>query len=336
MKKVICFIFAIAVSFAITGCTKVEDQIYLDTGKQMPIEYDDSAIFGTIDSAEKKTQSENSITMRSDASNIPFDFNEIVSYSTNIVDAEYSGVYTSEYGRELLKFIPLTILKGNIASNIIYVQPFLESITNSSTEYSVGSTYMLFLEKNSSVYYEYDIYVQLGELTISSDAEYWEQYHLQTQSSLLEFPDLAPLGYGIAYTKSTNIRDILRVTDNIFEVNIVEEYAKSEIAPTTVYRCNVIKTIMNTPVDSGNILLTLFNGTVEVGNAYVVMLADATETANIYTLSSLNSVYTLEEAATIPELAELLDNAAIYETIPNTITDDEIFADEQAAIAANY
>lgn len=254
---------------------------------------------------------ENGNGVEAENDEIELSLNEITSQATHIVDAKYVGEYQSEYGNELM-FKPVKLLKGEINTNdekTIYVQPESEQDV---VVYKENEMYMLFLEKNSSVYYEHDKYVQINNIKVSANDHNWDPYHDQAQTILDKHSDTVPSSYGSEYTHSTNINDILEVSENIFVVKIKDVYSKSNIAPTTVYQSSVIKTIRNTPSDSGNILITLFNDTVNIGDEYVVLLADATDSAPVYTLSSKNSVYTLEEAQAIPELEMLLNDATEF------------------------
>lgn len=275
--------------------------------------------------------------MFSEADYVELSFDEVVSYSTHIVNAEYVGEHTSKYGTELM-FKPVKILKGEIdthSDNVIYVQPIYINSEQEPVPYQKNMTYMLFLEKNSSVYYEHDKYVQLGKEQVSSSDSKWDQYSAQIPTALAELGNKAPSAYGTKYTNSTEIKDILEVSSNIFVVKIEDVYAKSTVSPTTVYRGSVTKTIRNNPVDDGNILITLFNDTVDIGNEYVLLLADASQSAPVYTLSSKNSVYSVEAMKAIPELEQLLYDAIEYKTIPNKKTDEEILLEEQEA-ASKY
>lgn len=249
----------------------------------------------------------------SEEDHIKLSFDEVVSQATHIIEAEYVGDYISEYDHELM-FNPVKVLKGQLDTDdnsIIYVQSLLE-VQKELSEYNKDETYLLFLEKNSSVYYEHDKYVQLGDLQLSSNDSEWQEHYKRVETALTDLKNQAPTSYGVEYTNSTDMREILSVSKNIFVVKIEEIYAKSTVSPTTVYHSNVTKTIKNTPVD-GNILITFFNDTVEIGGEYVVLLADATDTAPVYSLSSKESVYTLEEAYKIPELEELMKESIDFD-----------------------
>lgn len=283
----------------------------------------------SINAIRSHTIASNAITF-SETDNVDLSLDEVVSYATHIINAEYVGDYTSKYGTELM-FEPVELLKGNIdtdtengelnaiAASVIYVQPLSINNEQESIPYQKNTMYMLFLEKNSSVYYEHDKYVQLSEEQISSSDNRWEQYNAQVQKDLAELGKQALSAYGISYTNSTEIKDILEASPNIFVVKIEDIHSKSTVTPTTVYRGSVTKTIRNTSVNDGNILITLFNDTVDIGNEYMLLLADITETAPVYTLSSKNSVYGMEAAKAIPELEKLLYDARsfLYEASTN-------------------
>lgn len=263
---------------------------------------------------------------------------EVMARATHIVDAVYVGEYVTDYGTELM-FEPVKTFKGdlNIADDTrIYVQPIPKSSDGQDEAvYTQNKTYMLFLEKNSSVYYEHDKYVQLGGLFVSSEDSKWTEYHTKA-SAVAKRKNTAPSSYGIPYTDSTELEAVINASENIFVVKIESVYAESDIAPTTVYNARVLQTIKNTPAREGNILITLFNDTVTVGGEYLVLLADATETAPVYTLSSReNSVYGISDAQEIPELESLLGQAEEYTAGNSVKSDEELLEEEQNARNTN-
>lgn len=286
--------------------------------------------FSYFPNADLKEKESNQITF-SDSTSILLSFDEIVTLSTHILDAEYAGVSSTKYGSELM-FKPISLIKGAIEDEIIYV-PFTPSSPDEQIEYIINETYVLFLEKNSSVYYEHDKYVQLDEIHISSTSDEWKTVHERASTILSKSRSKANVleGYGVAHTNSASMKDILDFSENIFEVQIMGIYAESTVTPTTVYNCNVVKTLKNVP-DNNSILITMFNDTVKIGEKYVVLLADASETAPVYTLSSKNSVYPCVDAEKIPELTELCQNATAFKTSMTSMvtkTHEEILAEEQ-------
>jgi len=232
-----------------------------------------------------------------DGSKEVLNFEELVSGATHILNAEYIGVHSSEYQTSLM-FKPNRLIKGDVKDNIIYLN-FNLSSRYEEIKYTAGENYLLFLEKNRSVYREHDIYVQRGEHYISSTSNDWENFHEQTLDIMSRLKSTAPEVYGNEFTTSSSIKDILNVSPNIFKVEIADIFTESTITPTTVYKCNVINVIQGNTFDTKDVLITLFNDTVKIGEKYVVLLADSRESHPVYTLSSKNSIYTWEEALKI-------------------------------------
>lgn len=244
---------------------------------------------------------------------IPLSEEEAMAYATHIVKAEYLGTEVSEYGTKL-RFAPKEAIKGKLDAEkdkVIYVQPRTGEAA-SKDAYAVGEQYLLFLEKNISVYHD-DVYIQLSELLISSKDSRWEDYCKRAASSAEKAGTETPDSYGNKFTNSNNLSEIVAFAENIFVVSVDSVFGESKINPTTVYRCTIRKTAKNQPVQDDEILITLFNGTVETGKEYLVLLADATESAPVYTLAAKEGcVYDIETAKSVPELAALLEQAEDY------------------------
>lgn len=231
---------------------------------------------------------------------------EIVVRSTHIIEAEYVG--RDPEGEEF--FRPLRVIKGDAGEkNELWVTAVSEPCEK-------GETYLLFLEKNISVYYEHDKYVSLGDHMISQQSDSWGAYQQLIRDCLRDGDGSADVSYyGVPYIDSSDVAAVAEFSSNIFVVEVENVYGQSSGNPTAVYSCSVVKTIRNTPVtiDSSHILITLFNGTVSIGEQYVVLLGDAADTAPVYTLSSKGaSLYAIRDAEAIPVLNELLSQAKDY------------------------
>ena len=263
--------------------------------------------------------------------------NQAMTIATHILDAIYLGENLSSEGVELM-FKPLEMIKGNLDEediSIIYVQPSRKSFEKEridSFPLLTNNKYMLFLEKNISVYYEHNKYVQIDNMIISSkDSLKWNQYHKLANRLVLAEGGTISNEFGVPFSKSEEITDLIDFSSNIFIVRINSIYAESKIAPTTVYCCSVTKCIKGNPQESGDILITMFNNSVTVGEEYCVLLADATKTAPIYTLSAKkNCVYSLSQAQSIPVFKELLVNATDYFANSCNTSDQEILLQEKS------
>lgn len=243
---------------------------------------------------------------------------EIIVQATHIVEAEYIGPGDTE---NELAFEPVASLKGDLGdAGEIHVIPPADDPpgdgADTSAAYEKGETYLLFLERNISVYYPHDKYVPLGDLVISRNSASWEECRQSIRECLDNGGGGADIPYyGVPYTDSADIGTVVGFSANIFVVDVVSVYGENGADRTTAYTCAVVKTVRNVPVpDSGeHIVITFFDGTVEPGGRYLVLLGDAGETAPVYTLSSkAASVYAMEEAETIPEIQALLERAEEY------------------------
>src|SRR5699024_7591195 len=176
-----------------------------------------------------------------------------------------------------LIFKPLHVLKGELDTNdndeVLYVQPLSEALEEKISNHKNSKSSLLFLQKNSSVYYDHDKYVQLNGLHLTSNQAEWEEEYENVQDSLKTIADDSPSSDGVKFTDSTELEEILSVSENIFLVKIAGIYAESAVAPTTVYHSHVTEVIKNTPANDGDILITFFNDTVEIGEEYLVLLA---------------------------------------------------------------
>lgn len=244
-------------------------------------------------------------------------FEDIVENSTHIVVAEYKDTILT-YGQGEQQFVPVRTLKGELTEAdefVIFVLPN-QSDPAGDQSFQQGEHYLLFLQKNRSVYYTQDKFSRLNNYVFDASDENWEQEIENTERVIEQVPDSAPPHYGVPFTLSEDLDDILDVSENIFVVEIVSVFAESTVDPTTVYQGLVRQVVRNQPghpTRQGDILITLFDHTVDIGQEYLLLLAEADESTPLYTLSSRNSVYTLEEAEDHEILVGLLDEAVDFD-----------------------
>lgn len=240
---------------------------------------------------------------------------EVVVRATHVVDAVYIGK-NSGYSLNDDIFQVKTIYKGRIDTvDEAELHVLLTEELPEGTNLVAGQTYNLCIEKNISVYYDYNHYVQIGRIVSETDVEDWENYHEMINNTMKRVQMTSPMEYGVPYADSAlPLENIIDFSSNIFIVEIKGIYAESQIQDTTVYYCTVKKTAKNEPTNGGGILITLFNNSVEVGEEYLVLLADASDTAPIYTLSAKSkSIFSLAEVNSIPELNIICNEAKEYQ-----------------------
>jgi len=239
---------------------------------------------------------------------IKLTFEEMIGYSTHIVTAMFVGPEKVD-NLDVLRFTIVDVMKGQLENETIFViaPDYDYDGTIIELRYFPGETYTLFLERNTSLYYSSDRYVCLSvsEKDKTDEEKTRDILRRYADGSLtlgIEIPD----EYGSGFTMSDDIADILRVSSDIHEIEVLSVFVESTHAPTTVYNCRINRTMLGSP-ESSEILIVFFNDSVEINGEYIVLLVQVDEGSLIYNLSSKNSVYTLQEAAKIPELAVFLE-----------------------------
>ena len=133
--------------------------------------------------------------------------------------------------------------------------------------------------------------------------------------------------YGVEYTLSRDVKEILEATECVFAVEPVSA-SFPEGRGAVTWLCRVRAALRGQPVYR-EIHIVFFPGDVEEGKEYLVLL-NQVDGGTLYVLSSRNSVYPLEEAEEREEFASLLAGAGEV-TAPETPTWEELLAEEQAA-----
>ena len=242
-------------------------------------------------------------------------FEEAVAQDTHIVDAEFLGFYPAEKEVQLL-FQVKKVYKGTFRekNELIYVTKLRSDYRLEPGEvetYEVGKEYMLFLANTSSVYLDYDVYKPLGQIYMPETSPKWKETHSSVKK-LLKEAESEVTAEEIPFTRSKAVGDAVAIAENIFVVRVEKYQSPSMGMRCKDYLCRVTRTVKNQPKRNGEIYITFFADSVEVGGEYLVMLSRPTGRVDGYTLASPNSVFTLEAAEEIPELAALLAQATEY------------------------
>lgn len=258
-------------------------------------------------------------------------FDEAAAHSTDIVEAEFTGKesFNSSEQAELIFKIEKSHKGSSSVGAEICVVPYVDYYPEKL--YEEGKTYLLLLQRFSSVYYEHDTYYVLSEQIISSSDSTWGQAATKAKAASLT-EDKTPTYSIEKYTTSKDISEIIDFSDNIFVVSIDSIFAESTVYPTTVYNCTVTGTVKGTPENDGKILITLFNDTVEVGGEYVCMLSGS-EGSIIYTLAAEDGVYPVDSSAT--EIKNLLNEAQAYTSAAQISVDSDTVSDDEDSITSS-
>lgn len=261
----------------------------------------------------------------SDDVRIEWTFDEAAAHSTDIVEAEFTGKesFNSSEQAELIFKIEKSHKGSSSVGAEICVVPYVDYYPEKL--YEEGKTYLLLLQRFSTVYREYDKYLVLDEQVISSSDAGWDSAVAAVKAIPLE-ADKTPTYSIEKYTTSEDISEIIDFSDNIFVVSIDSIFAESSVYPTTVYNCSVTGTVRGMPENNGDIRITLFNDTVEVGGEYVVFLVDSNG-SSIYTLAAKDGVYST--ASSMTKINNLLNEAQEYSSAVRASAGNDAVPDDE-------
>ena len=213
---------------------------------------------------------------------------EAICSSTHIVIAEFisEGQYYQFHVQEVLK-------ANSEIEDTIHTVPYPDTKKLIS-----GQSYLLFLERNRQVFYEFDKYTQLTGYELIDSEERKAEIIEKVQA--LADQNTAPAYYGNSYTLSTDLNDILDESYHIVTVKVLDDGIPGEDHRTILCRCSVTDTFKGDILRNDNIYVTFFmDNQIQTGHEYMVFLSECKEGAPMYTLSSRNSVYSVEEGKQI-------------------------------------
>lgn len=253
------------------------------------------------------------------------DFDEAVSQSYCVVRAKCVGavlqtrekrVYAFERsevlsGGEMPRYFSVTVTEGDYAveDSVGYL--------SSDIWYLEDVEYILPLRKSTSVFYSEDAYYPYGDAFIELDenggtAEAFIQgrtmENFQNADSVRTYLDQNSLSCGeteeetgTPFTRSTDPDEIIRCSDYIFEVEMID-YLQNWTEDRTTYECTVTEILKAERENVSTVYAALPKDSAEIGERYLLLLNRSGETSFVYVVSSLNgSVYSADS----PEAEEI-------------------------------
>lgn len=251
-------------------------------------------------------------------------FEETIALATNIVKAQFQSITDCGNYYEY-KFLIETQIKGNIEEEYLYVYsdknvqitvPEKGIVFDNQENYTVGTSYILILERHVSVYYDHDRYLVLsGTFFPTEDMSAFRIYgnetlnaHSQLKSintnDLQSFTNYIstevsknPLKesnyYGTPYITDENIKDIVSGSNYVVRLIPKEQVRTFADNRTAIYQCELVKQYKGTIVVS-SIDVKFVLGTVSVDNEYIVALNDSA-VKDLYIISSKSSVMNVDK-----------------------------------------
>ena len=248
-----------------------------------------------------------------DSDRIFMENRQAMAVATHLMVVKYLGTETDGYGAKVYRFSPQRVLKGVLEgeeNTVIYAVADDDDTKPFAGIFNAESEYLLSLEKHISVYWPRSSFVFYDNV-FSSENEQWSAMLALAEQVAEETADSVPPYYGQAFTASTDINEIITFASNVFVVK-AEQMVSAGRYSTELYYFTVTKTWKNAPVNA-QIYISVPEGIVTAGESYVVFLSETGETSAIYTpVAKTNGIISLKEAAGIPAIAKILEEAAPY------------------------
>ena len=243
-------------------------------------------------------------------------FDETLMQAHCVVVASLDGITESEEIRKY-KFNLNEALKGEFREENFYVSEgygefHVDEIdhvyTTTEPQFEKGKKYLLVLSKMSSVYFEEDKYMNVGDACIElDDNNRIIQSKMYKEQQEIGFSDLKsikkriseivesnepPKAFGVPFTDSEDLSEIVPASQYIVHV-AVESITIESSSNRDTYSCRVVQSIKGETAET--IQAILFKNTVKIGGEYILLLNKESEVSLLYTLSSKDSTINFTE-----------------------------------------
>ncbi len=321
MKNSKTFLLLVAIILAFSSCTgnsgienNTMSEIILSTSENELIDSNasDEEII-VVDSAGEEVTASSAIV-------INYSLPELIGLSDSTVLAKCVGYEKSEDYTKTF-FETQEIFSGKITDKFtVYQYPTACVIEETGIEYMSGnnefingSSYILALEEDSSVFYEESKFLLLGDfyaLINDNSVDNISYYGIKQEkvfndlSEAREFITNSKDNFFIRkdekvpFTRSENTEDIISTADYVLEVEIIDISNDSE--DRTSY--NAVITDCLKGKSEGEIFAVLPKNSVSIGNKYIIAFNRVNKDSLVYVISSLKGIYDSSDRETLAEL----------------------------------
>ena len=264
-------------------------------------------------------------------------FEELLGIAGHIVKAKYIETINHENHFELIFKIEKQY-KGEIKDDYLHV--YINDITfkvyrraskfqydckyvfDNHKEYISGQSYILVLERHTSVYYEYDkfkilagLYIPIEDLKNSNiygqeklfehsssitAIHYLDGFENYISDVILRFSSSEIKCYGIEYIDSDDIEVIVNKSDYIVRLIPKSEDVILKDGTTAIYNCELLMQYKG-DINKTNIKVRFLLDSVDLNNEYIVAL-DYPGISALYIISSKKSVMSVDNETQIIKL----------------------------------
>lgn len=319
MKRVLCILMLLSlIILSFSSCNNASNGVINETEDEI----------GSKVEVEAKPERRNSAEMQY------LYFEDLLGDVTDLIEGNFVSL-TEEDGVYYYEFNVVKSLRGKGTESVIIVQsvPANYSIIGTDIRFSTydinyesGRSYLLLLSRHSSVYTEGEVFsfvndsliIPLDTLssslstmegmslygeTLSNQFKHRETNLAIQQGNMKEFVlekiQENPLSNENNYIISTNVSDILAMSEYVLVVKIDELFMESYTKDRITYCCSVEEVIKGL-LNKQDIKITFPIDEVEIGSSYIVAVNELQGTgASYFVMSSKNSIYGLSEYESI-------------------------------------
>lgn len=319
MKRVLCILMLLSlIILSFSSCNNASNGVINETEDEI----------GSKVEVEAKPERRNSAEMQY------LYFEDLLGDVTDLIEGNFVSL-TEEDGVYYYEFNVVKSLRGKGTESVIIVQsvPANYSIIGTDIQFSTydinyesGRSYLLLLSRHSSVYTEGEVFsfvndsliIPLDTLssslstmegmslygeTLSNQFKHRETNLAIQQGNMKEFVlekiQENPLSNENNYIISTNVSDILAMSEYVLVVKIDELFMESYTKDRITYCCSVEEVIKGL-LNKQDIKITFPIDEVEIGSSYIVAVNELQGTgASYFVMSSKNSIYGLSEYESI-------------------------------------
>lgn len=254
-------------------------------------------------------------------------FDEAVDLSDCAAIAEFVS-YKDNGGYIEYTFNVKEVLRGEIPEKTIHVFSSKGFAHVEGTDYTyeigndiytVGEAYLLIMERNDSLFYEYPHHLLVTDIFLpEKDAQKSTMYGQRfadiagkkstddIRTHIMKAKEPGRRG-GERYTAASDWGTIVKESDLILKVKITGLMVEGITGNSNTYYCEVLDALKGDSIARReDILISLVKGSVDVGETYIVLVNRVGEQSSIYTQSSKKSVIPLSDTKAINQMQKLV------------------------------
>ncbi len=308
----------------------------------------ETSSFGRETEVESETVSESIVESESETQesySVSYAHVEFWTFEEFIIEADYVmevkciEIY-EDVQYEYAVFEQICSLKGEMEEDTFivredkYMTSYVEGIggvyCGNLKNYEIGQEFLLVFDRPISVYNEYDYCYRRGNIYISKDQFLTSYMHgglslqraMQTESNVCEnYETLVEYigrvieenprettGANGGYIRSEKLEDIVEQTNYIYRV-MITDHRDIGFGSGAEDSYGIVMEVLKGEEVTGEINVVVPLDSVITGKEYIFLLSKRTETSKFYTVSSKNSIYSVDDTVNVEKIRELIEQA---------------------------